>query len=218
MIVGHKAPELAPFSTRSWCRGLFPEQPGQHRGLAVVEILRRGEQRQRLPGRGQGAQPAERGPLRGAGQLAEVTLAEFVELGRVVPVPGTQLGGRRDVLGPVVQPECVLAQAARPDPVDEHAGAVLHRRLLVDAARPDLGNGTHLCKSTQTVLPAAPSGSTPHWLAIASTAPSPCSGMAGSVFPRSGVASRTEIRSRSSSADKMTVNAEWACTMALAAS
>src|SRR5205823_5311836 len=203
-----------PFSTRSWCRGLFaagavalgghgaalradqvgeagrlaagllglgqlPEQPGQHRGLAVVEILRRGEQRQRPPGRGDGTQPAERGP----GQLAEVTLAEFTELGRVVPVPGTQLGGRRDVLGPVVQPERVLAQAARPDPVDEHAGPVLRRRLLVDAAHPDLGNGTHLCKSTQTVLPAAPSGSTPHWLAIASTAPSPCSGTARSVVP-----------------------------------
>src|SRR6202035_161618 len=171
---------------------------------------------------------AERGPLRGAGQLAEVTLAEFAELGRVVPVPGTQLGGRRDVLGPVVQLERVLAQAARPDPVDEHAGAVLRRRLLVDTARPDLGNGTHLCKSTQTVLPAAPSGSTPQLLAIASTAPSPCSGTARSVFPLSvfplsvfplsGVASRTEMRSRSSSADKMTVKAEWACTMAWAAS
>src|SRR5690242_12915583 len=83
--------------------GQLPEQAGQHRGLAVIQILRRGEQRQRPPGRGEGAQPAERGPLRGTGQLAEVTLAEFAELGRVVPVPGTQLGGRRDVLGPVVQ-------------------------------------------------------------------------------------------------------------------
>jgi len=47
----------------------------------VVDVLRRGEQRQRLPGRGEGAQPAERGPLRGAGQFAEVTLAEFAERG-----------------------------------------------------------------------------------------------------------------------------------------
>src|SRR5439155_2196433 len=116
---------------------------------------RRGEQRQRPPGRGQGAEPAERGPLRGAGQLTEVALPEFAELGRVVAVPGAQFGGRRDVLGPVVQPERVLAQAARPDPVDEYAGAVGIRRLVVDAAHPDLGNGTHLCKSTQTALPAA---------------------------------------------------------------
>src|SRR6478672_11039513 len=126
--------------------GQLPEQPGQHRGLAVVQIFRRGEQRQRPPGRSDGAQPAERGPLRGASQLAEVTLAEFAELGRVVPVPGTQLGGRRDVLGPVVQLERVLAQAARPDPVDEHAGAVRVRRLVVDAAEPDIErrNRSHL--------------------------------------------------------------------------
>src|SRR5437899_1259181 len=139
MIVGHKAPELAPFSTRSWCRGLFA-----------------------------------------AGAVA--------------------LGGH--------------GAALRADQVGK-AGR-LAGSLLRLGPRPDLGNGTHLCKSTQTVLPAAPSGSTPHWLAIASTAPSPCSGTARSVFPRSGVASRTEIRNRSSSADKMTVKAERACTMALA--
>ena len=78
------------------------------------------------------------GPLRAAGQLAEVALPELAELGRVVPVPRAQFGGRRDILGPVVQPEGVLAQAARPTPVDEHPGAVRGRRLIVDAADPDI--------------------------------------------------------------------------------
>src|SRR6476620_6004790 len=122
------------------------ELQGQPRGLAMVQVFGRGEQRQRPPGRGQGAEPAERGPLRGAGQLTEVALPEFAELGRVMAVPRAQLGGRRDVLGPVVQPERVLAQAARPDPVDEHAGAVRVRRLVVDAAEPDIErrNRSHL--------------------------------------------------------------------------
>src|SRR5438034_4398166 len=122
------------------------EQPGQHRGLAMIQIFRRGEQRQRPPGRGQGTEPAERGPLGGAGQLTEVALTEFAEPGQVMAVPGAQLGGRRDVLGPVVQPERVLAQAARPDPVDEHAGAVRVRRPVIDAAEPDIErrNRSHL--------------------------------------------------------------------------
>jgi len=118
--------------------GGLAEQPGQHRGLAVVEISGRGEQRQRSPRHGPGAELAERGPLRAAGQLAEIALPELVELSRVMAVPFPQVSRWRDVLGPVVQPERVVAQAARPDPVDEHAGAVRVRRLIVDAADPDI--------------------------------------------------------------------------------
>jgi hypothetical protein len=75
--------------------------------------------------------------LGAAGELIEVAAAELVELGRVVLVPLAQLGGRRDILGPLVQVGRVLAQAPRPDPVDEHPGAVLRRRGIVDAADPD---------------------------------------------------------------------------------
>jgi len=110
---------------------------GQDRGLAELDVPGRGEQGHG-PGRGHGAQLAELLALRGAGQLVQVTAAELAELGRVVPVPLAQLGGRRDVLGPLVQVGRVLAQAPRPDPVDEHAGAVGRRRRVVDAADPDL--------------------------------------------------------------------------------
>jgi len=110
---------------------------GQDRGLADVHGPGRGEQRHG-PGGGQRADPAELLALRGAGQLIQVAAAELVELGRVVPVPLAQLGGGRGVLGPLVQAGRVLAQAPRPDPVDEHAGAVGRRGRVVDAPDPDL--------------------------------------------------------------------------------
>jgi hypothetical protein len=117
--------------------GGLAQDLGQDRGLAELHVARRGEQGQRS-GRGKRTQPAEFRALRVAGKLVQVPAAELVELGRVVPVPLAQLGGRRGVLGPVIEPGRVLAQAPRPDPVDEHAGAVLRRRRLVDAADPDI--------------------------------------------------------------------------------
>jgi hypothetical protein len=110
---------------------------GQDRGLADVDVAGRGEQGHRA-GRGQRAQLAELGPLDAAGQLVQVTPAELVEFFWVVPVPLAQLGGRRGVLGPFGQVGRVLTQAARPDPVHEHAGSVGGRRRVVDAADPDL--------------------------------------------------------------------------------
>jgi hypothetical protein len=109
----------------------------QHGGLADVDVPGRGEQGHR-PGGRQGAQTAELLALRAAGQLVQVTTPELAELGRVVPVPLAQLSGRGGVLGPLVQPGRVLAQAPRPDPVDEHPGAVVRRRRVVNAADPDL--------------------------------------------------------------------------------
>jgi hypothetical protein len=110
---------------------------GQHRGLAELDVAGRGEQGDG-PGRGQRAQLAELPALHAAGKLIEVAAPELVELGRVVAVPLAQLGGRRGVLGPLIQPGRVLAQAPGPDPVDEHAGAVVRRRRLVDSADPDI--------------------------------------------------------------------------------
>jgi hypothetical protein len=81
--------------------GVLAQNLGQDLGLADVDLLGRGEQGHRA-GRGQRAQPAELLALRAAGELVEVATAELVELGRVVPVPLAQLGGRRGVLGPLV--------------------------------------------------------------------------------------------------------------------
>src|SRR5580693_8851746 len=127
---------LAAFGLRAL--GGLPQQRRQDRGLAVVEVPGRGEQRHGPARRRERAQPAERRPLRAPGELTKVTLAELRELGRVVSVPGAQFGGRGGVLGPVVQPDGVFAHAARPDPVDEYAGTVRGRRLIVDAADPDI--------------------------------------------------------------------------------
>jgi predicted ArsR family transcriptional regulator len=73
----------------------------------------------------------------GLGQFGGVTAAELAEPGGVVGVPSSQFRGRRDVLGPFVEPGGVLAQSAWPHPVDKHAGAVVRGRVVVDAANPD---------------------------------------------------------------------------------
>jgi hypothetical protein len=116
---------------------ILAQHLGQDLGLADRDGLGRGEQGHG-PGRGQRAQPAELLALRAAGELVQVAAAELVELGRVVPVPLAQLGRRCGVLGPLIQVGRVLAQAPRPDPVDEHPGAIVRRRCLVDAADPDV--------------------------------------------------------------------------------
>ena len=102
---------------------ILPQEAGQDSSLAVLDVPGRGQQGQRS-GRGQGAQAAEFLTLRMAGQFVQVAAAEFGELGWVVAVPLAQLGGRRDVLGPQIQPGRVLADPPRPYPVDEHAGAI----------------------------------------------------------------------------------------------
>ena len=60
---------------------VLAQQPREDRGLAVVHVRGRGQQRHR-PGRGERAQPSQRLPLIAAGQLAEVTAAELIEPGR----------------------------------------------------------------------------------------------------------------------------------------
>jgi len=92
---------------------ILPQEAGQDGGLAVLDVPGRGQQGQRS-GRGQGAKAAEFLALRRAGQFVQVAAAELGELGRVVAVPLAQLGGRRDVPGPQIQPGRVLAQPPRP--------------------------------------------------------------------------------------------------------
>jgi hypothetical protein len=65
---------------------ILAQDLGQDRGLADLDVAGRGEQGHG-PGGGQRADLAEFLALRGAGQLVQVTAAELVELGRVVPVP-----------------------------------------------------------------------------------------------------------------------------------
>jgi hypothetical protein len=56
----------------------------------------------------------------GRAQLLQVALAELLPALRLVAVPTTQLGRRSDILHPLGQPERLLANAARPKPVNEH--------------------------------------------------------------------------------------------------
>ena len=57
-------------------------------------------------------------------ELAAVTLLELVPLRGIVPEPLSEAGARRQILEPGVDPEIVLGNAPRPDPVDQHPVAI----------------------------------------------------------------------------------------------
>src|SRR5262249_53961576 len=88
--------------------------------------------------RGQGPEPAERLPRSRLAEFGGIAVPELVELGRVVVIPGPQLGRRGDILRPLVKPGGVLAQSAWPHPVHQHASVIVGRGLFVDAADPDV--------------------------------------------------------------------------------
>jgi len=70
-------------------------------------------------------------------ELGGIARLELRPLVGVVTVPAAQLGRRRDVPRPVVDPRPLLGQPARPQPVDEDAAAVVVGRRVVDAADVD---------------------------------------------------------------------------------
>ena len=69
-------------------------------------------------------------------QLAAVATAELGEAGRVVAEPLPQLGARRELARPLVEAGVLARDAARPEPVDQHAVAVGGGRRLVGALEP----------------------------------------------------------------------------------
>src|SRR5690606_19026836 len=122
---------------------------GQHRGLAVVDVAGRREQRERS-GCGDAAQPVQGLPGVGVVEFGAVATPELGELARVVPEPLAKLGRRGDVLEPLVHVQVVLANTARPYAVDQHAGAVLAVGFVIDTADPDraLSHRRHLRRAS----------------------------------------------------------------------
>jgi predicted ArsR family transcriptional regulator len=143
------------------------QQFGQHRRLADGKLLGRRQQRHWAAGRAR-TQPRERLALPGRGEFRDVAAPEFGEPGRVVTVPGPQFRRRRDILRPLIQPRRVLAEPARPDPVNQHPGAVVGRRRVVDPADPDprAGSSGHDAPSrdcaTACLVLILPAPSSPH--------------------------------------------------------
>lgn len=98
---GERQPAAAGPASVRLCR--LPQQTGEDGGLAEVEVPGGGQQCHR-PVRGEGAEPGE-GFLRPRlGQFGGVPAPEFVELGRVVAVPGPQFRRWRGVFCPLVEP------------------------------------------------------------------------------------------------------------------
>src|SRR5215475_9369476 len=58
-------------------------------------------------------------------ELLLITLAELIPLVRIVPEPTSQLRAGRDILQPEIYLRPLLGQAARPEPLDEDALAVI---------------------------------------------------------------------------------------------
>src|SRR6185295_10595900 len=76
-----------------------------------------------------------------ARELRAVAATKLVPAVRVMAEPGAQLGARRDLLEPFVEPGLRLADAARPQPVDEDPCAVRSFGRLVGALQPYVGCG-----------------------------------------------------------------------------
>jgi predicted ArsR family transcriptional regulator len=129
------------------------QQPGQHRGLADVDVPGGRQQRHRPRGRA-GTQPRERRMRPRRLEFRDVAAAELGKPGRVVAVPGAQFRRRRDILRPLIEPGGVLAKPARPDPVDQHPGTVVGGRRVIDPADPDARWGTsgHAAPSRDSLI------------------------------------------------------------------
>src|SRR5690348_16026263 len=105
--------------------------------MTEAEILR-GRQERRRAVTQQGAELEERRGVIAVLKLDQVALLELLPALRGVVEPVTQLGRRRDVADPVVEGGGLLRQTARPEPVDQHAKAVVRGGVVVDPFDPDL--------------------------------------------------------------------------------
>ena len=72
-------------------------------------------------------------------EFGPIATAELGEPVRIVGIPAAQGSGWGDLLAPFVQVSLILGQAARPEAVDQHPGAVLGCAVVVDAADPYSG-------------------------------------------------------------------------------
>src|SRR6476661_6962919 len=102
-------------------------------GLADVGAAGGGEQGQRLVLR-QLAQVLQRSGPSGIVEFGPIAAAELGEPVRIVGIPAAQGSGWGDLLAPFVQVGLILGQAARPEAVNQHPGAVLGCAVVVDAA------------------------------------------------------------------------------------
>src|SRR5690606_18112550 len=93
------------------------------------------------PGTAKLLEPLE--PFRVLLELRMVALAELVPAFGRVPEPLAQLRARRELLQPFVERGVFLAQAARPQAVDEDSPAVRLRRRIVHALDVDPRLSSH---------------------------------------------------------------------------
>ena len=100
----------------------------QHERVVVRRVMRRVEQRH-------GTALRQIDDLRDsfivARQFGAIAAGELRPARRIMPEPFAQGRTRRDLLEPQRQRRFLLAQAARPEPIDQHAGAVVTERGIV---------------------------------------------------------------------------------------
>jgi hypothetical protein len=69
--------------------------------------------------------------------LYGVAAAKFLPAGGIVAEPFPQRGAGRDVLDPLIDGSVHFPDAARPQPVDQYAGAIIGSRGLVGSLELD---------------------------------------------------------------------------------
>src|SRR5579884_2836282 len=116
--------------------GALREHFGQHHGVVVLRVASAVEDRQRAGARPRDERLERVAPL-GGEELGAVARAEGVPLRRIVAEPAAQAVRDGQLARPQVHVRLVFADAARPEPVDEHPVALIRARLVVDAADAD---------------------------------------------------------------------------------
>ena len=133
------SPKTRRFALRHSSDKLLPNSVlkcvAQHDSVVVILIVSRIDQRQR-------AFACERAKLAQqflmGRQFATIAKLELLPARRIVPKPAAKLGARRDLLQPAIDRGVRLAQAPRPQAIDEDAQAVFGRWPLISPLQTDI--------------------------------------------------------------------------------
>ena len=129
-----------PRSQRGSLRRVRPQRAldrvAQHHRAVVLLVTSAVDERHHAAG-GALRELTEEGSRRVGPQLGVVSARELAKPIGLVSEPAAQGGAGREVLRPEIESQRLLLHAAGPQPIDEHAVAVVPRRLLVRTLDPD---------------------------------------------------------------------------------
>jgi hypothetical protein len=131
MLAPHRARTRSRFTRRPRAAAL--ETLSKHDSLIVLGVGSPKQKGDRRVRRQELSQPL--GGIAIGRDFALIAPLELNPSGRVMAEPATERRGRREVPQPDVHASRILAETARPDPIDEDTEPIVRRRRFVDTLR-----------------------------------------------------------------------------------